>query len=137
MMAKTLLPPPPLLPRSTFALQTPMKASNKEHKKTVGYQVSPQAPELWSLAREARLPLGEMKDGGAESEGGPEWPRYPHPQLPSAWSLLCPLKKEGAKPSLQGTGRERGRAPSPCGVSDPFWGDHIADHRHLKVSLEG
>lgn len=35
----------------------PVKASNKEHKKTVGYQVSPQAPELWSLAREARLPL--------------------------------------------------------------------------------
>lgn len=52
--------------------------------------------------------------------------------------LLCPLKKEGAKPSLEGTGRgERGGLHPHVECLIPFGGTTSQDHRHLKVSLEG
>lgn len=52
-----------------------------------------------------------MKDGGAESEGGPSGLSIciPCPSL----VLLCPLKKEGAKPSLEGTGKGEREDSSP------------------------
>lgn len=52
--------------------------------------------------------------------------------------LLCPLKKEGAKPSLEGTGRgERGGLHPHVECLIPFGGTTSQDHRHLRVSLEG
>lgn len=78
-----------------------------------------------------------MKDGGAESEGASGLGiRIPSPQPgPSV-----PFEEGRCKTFTTGDwkGRER-RAPSPCGVSDPFWGDHIAGPQtpERKVSLEG
>jgi hypothetical protein len=66
-----------------------------------------------------------MKDGGAESEGGPSGLSIciPCPSL----VLLCPLKKEGAKPSLEGTGKgERGGLQPHVECLIPVRGDYIA-----------
>lgn len=96
----------------------PLKASNKEHKKTVGHQVSP--PGQDAVGGPGRAACGE--EGATRSEGG-QGARYPSP--PPAQSF-CAVRRRKLRNLLYRERAERervavapGRAFSLHGMSCP------------------